>query len=516
MLPAASLHSLFAGASGLFRTFAGTAAPLAVDALWQGILLSAALALCLKFAPRLAAAHRFALWFAGFGVLVSLPLLSALAFGAASAATVPPGSLAASAPRPWFLLDPRWSIMIAALWLAASTFRAAELLVHAIRLRTLGRTSTSVELPPELAFTGSRPFLVCSTQALDRPSVIGFFAPRILIPDWLFPRLTPGELRQIVLHEAEHLRRRDDWTNLFQKLCMVVFPLNLALWWMDRRLAKEREMACDEGVVRITQAPRAYAACLASLAERGLSRRQTALSLGAWQRRPELVHRVHSLLRRRPALHPFITRTVLAAVGAGLLAITFELARCPQFVGFAPAQSTQSIAATVPSEPAGPMDAAFTSMRPRPTTLARFHAVPAVAQFPVAVRTQSPMNRAAAHRTIARNSVSAIASAPAPHAENLPARSTAAAAPPQPEQWIVFTEWQQVETAPAHTQAIADYDTTQSTDAPGQPNTTTDATQSQQPTRHTTVTRLIFRVVPSNSNQPTAIPFANGWIVIQL
>ena len=56
-------------------------------------------------------------------------------------------------------------------------------------------------------------------------------------------------------------------------------------------------MACDDGVIRVTRAPRAYAACLASLAERGLQRRAEALSLGAWQRRPELVHRVHSILR---------------------------------------------------------------------------------------------------------------------------------------------------------------------------------------------------------------------------
>ncbi len=52
-----------------------------------------------------------------------------------------------------------------------------------------------------------------------------------------------------------------------------LFPLNPALAWMERRLCREREMACDEGVVRSTQAPRAYAACLASLAERRLERR---------------------------------------------------------------------------------------------------------------------------------------------------------------------------------------------------------------------------------------------------
>ena len=117
----------------------------------------------------------------------------------------------------------------------------------------------------------SAPVEICTTTTLQRPSVIGFLKPRILIPDWLFARLTAGELEQIVLHEAEHLRRRDDWTNLLQKLCLVLFPLNPALVWIERRLCREREMACDEGVIKITHAPRAYASCLARLAERGLN-----------------------------------------------------------------------------------------------------------------------------------------------------------------------------------------------------------------------------------------------------
>ena len=146
---------------------------------------------------------------------------------------------------------------------------------------------------------------VCTTTTLQRPSVIGFLKPRILVPDWLFGRLTQGELEQIMLHESEHLRRRDDWTNLAQKLCLVLFPLNPALVWIERRLCREREMACDDAVIRVTRAPRAYAACLASLAERGLERRVEALSLGAWQRRPELVHRVHSILRGKGGLSPW-------------------------------------------------------------------------------------------------------------------------------------------------------------------------------------------------------------------
>ena len=138
-----------------------------------------------------------------------------------------------------------------------------------------------------------------------------------------------------MLHEGEHLRRRDDWTNLLQKICLVLFPLNPALVWMERRLGREREMACDDGVVSVTHAPRAYAACLASLAECGLKYRTGALTLGAWQRRPELVERVHAFCGRKARLSPMETAgSCWWRWACGLCWAGIELARCPQLVAF--------------------------------------------------------------------------------------------------------------------------------------------------------------------------------------
>ncbi len=89
--------------------FAGTAA---VDALWQGALIACGLALCLRLAPRMAAAHRFAAWAAAFGLMAGLPLLAAAAAGrTAGTAGVTEHGVAA---RPWLNLDMRWSVAIAA------------------------------------------------------------------------------------------------------------------------------------------------------------------------------------------------------------------------------------------------------------------------------------------------------------------------------------------------------------------------------------------------------------------
>ena len=346
----------------MFSAFAQAAAPAAVAALWQGAAVAVALVLCLRFAPRVSAAHRFALWAAGFAVVVGLPLLPLFMHSSGVSAAAPiPESAAKPLMHPLMHLDIRWAFIIAAVWLAASAFRAGELAFHALRLRRLWKTATPVEIGARVgveidsrvksrvrealaAVSNAGRIEICTTRDLDCPSVIGFFAPRILIPEWLFSRLSPGELEQVVLHESEHLRRRDDWTNLLQKLAVVLFPLNPALAWMERRLCREREMACDEGVVRRTQAPRAYAACLTTLAERGLQQRELlrrahALSLGAFTRRPELVHRVQSILRRKRALNPLAAAALVGVVGFGLVAGAVELSRSPQLVAFVAAPS---------------------------------------------------------------------------------------------------------------------------------------------------------------------------------
>jgi beta-lactamase regulating signal transducer with metallopeptidase domain len=505
-----------------FNHFAQSAAPAAVTSSWQGLAVAAALALGLRLAPRISAAQRFLVSLAGFAVVVALPFLPALA-------AHPAAQLSSPTPTALFQLDPRWMQAIAALWLAASLYRAVDLAVHSLRLRRLWRTATPVPCAGQ-ASASVRDVQVCTTQQLDRPSVIGFFAPRILIPDWLFARLSSDELNQIVLHESQHLRRRDDWTNLAQKLCLVVFPLNPALVWIDRRLAREREMACDEAVVRATRAPRAYAACLASLAERGLARqtealRTEALSLGAFERRPELIHRVHSILRSRRALHPIAARTIFAGLACGLGLLSFELARCPRLVAFASPAKPVQIAQS------GLADAVYT---PRPRLSAQFRAVPAKAVMPII-----PAQPIARRNPALRRTPAIAQPVSAPDGREILAQTQAPAAQPQ-AQWVVFTEWEQIETTQssaepaaatgtraASQQPDADYESSQLAGANATAPAGADTAPPPQPTARIRVTQLVLRMLPASSNSsqparhwylggPSAIRLGNGWLVIQL
>jgi beta-lactamase regulating signal transducer with metallopeptidase domain len=582
------------GAGAWLAVFAHAAAPVAVAALWQGAAIALVLGLCLKCAERMrihiGAAERFAVWAAAFAAVAALPLLPSLlpllvrgaAWGSAAGA---PGNLqigaqmGTSAHAPWFQLphfeiDEHWALAIAAVWLIASLVRAASLAAHSLRLRRLWLAAEPVEMAADCAgddvnlraflaaASGARrPGTICTTRELDRPSVIGFFAPRILIPDWLWVKLTPGELEQVVLHEAEHLSRRDDWTNLLQKVALVLFPLNPALAWIEQRLCREREMACDEGVVRRTQAPRAYAACLASLAERGLERRfdlqmersrAHALSLGAFDRRPELVRRVSSLLARRPALHPVAARVLAGVAACGLLIASVELARCPQMVAFVSAAPVR----VAQNQPARMNVAQVDLLAPQDGD--RVFAEPSVAPDDSgfrAVRTKailppklSPgMPAALALRETAAKSDDAsqrerASAETAPRAvllkTEMPDADFAASQPGV----VVFTAWEEVETLPRRGVPVADYDVDDSTgpNSGASENDSENRAASQTPTRPSiqiTVTRLIFFVAPrpstntvnapvpgsntprpraSDSRRPSAPAPESGWLFFDL
>jgi Zn-dependent protease with chaperone function len=345
-----------------------------VAAVWQGMLLAAAAGLGLRLLPKTPAAVRFAIWFGVFLLVTALPVISLWPVARASGQGA------------WIVVDERWCVAIAAVWLVASLVRAGTLVAAALRVRALWKRATPVEIPtagPSTAqaagatcyaqddnsYAGpstaqaagatcyaqddnsyltstSRRAQICTSGEVDRPTVIGFFSPKILIPEWLLEKLSPAELEQVVLHERGHLGRADDWMNLVQKIALVVFPLNPALAWVERRLCFERELAVDERVLQATGAPKAYAACLATLAEYRLGRRALALALGAlgreshpsqqagWGPRSELGRRVGRILRRGERMKPLHAKLVLGGAMLGLLVAATGFERCPQVVGF--------------------------------------------------------------------------------------------------------------------------------------------------------------------------------------
>ena len=312
------------------------AATFSAELLHAAVLLLVVSA-ALRFLPAVRAATRSVVW---TGVLLVVTL-SPLVTTALRSGPVP---LAGHALQ----FAPAWSVGLAAVWLVWSLSRAVALVADGRRLlgfwhgaKAIADTDEVAAQARLLAEGGTRPASLCISTDVARPSVIGFFSPRILIPAGLYPRLAATELEHIVLHEMEHLRRRDDWRNLAQKLALVIFPLNPALLWLDRRLAVERELACDESVLEATRAPKSYASCLVHLAEESALGRQLSLALGAWERRTELARRVHGILAYRGdgQARGGAGKASAAALCAATVMLGTVLARTPSLVTFAAPQA---------------------------------------------------------------------------------------------------------------------------------------------------------------------------------
>jgi hypothetical protein len=147
------------------------------------------------------------------------------------------------------------------------------------------------------------------------------------------PEISADDLHALVLHELAHLRRYDDWVNLGQKILKALLFFHPAAWWLDRRITAEREMACDDAVLRSSADPHVYARCLVRLAERSYLRRTLELAQAAVGHLRLTTTRVKRLIGGR-AQHAKAWRTATVLAAFGSLTSIAALCPTPQLVTF--------------------------------------------------------------------------------------------------------------------------------------------------------------------------------------
>ena len=309
--------------SHLIDQATGVLATAFVAGLWQGAALTLLTTALLRMMPRATAGLRHTLLLIGFIAALLLPFVRVAGARGATANTshaLPVASWVAAA--------------IALLWMVAAGARASQLLMAWSHLRTVRREATPITLKGTAGFTaGNRQARLCTSNAVDSPTILGFWQPALLLPEWMVPKLSPDELRQIALHECEHLRRHDDWLNLLLQLGLMLSPLNPGLLWLNRRIGVQRELACDDAVIASTGEPIAYAICLARLAEQRLQQRgRLRLALAAWERKCELAQRVHALLQQPARWTARQSSLASAAAAVLLLGVSAGFARVPGLV----------------------------------------------------------------------------------------------------------------------------------------------------------------------------------------
>jgi len=111
-----------------------------------------------------------------------------------------------------------------------------------MRVRAALRVGTPIELPI--------PVRALITPGAEEPGVVGFLRPVLVLPAQLLEHLNPSQLVAILTHEMCHVRRRDNFFAAVHMGVEAIFWFNPLVWWIGARMVEERELACDEEVLR--------------------------------------------------------------------------------------------------------------------------------------------------------------------------------------------------------------------------------------------------------------------------
>jgi len=314
-----------------------------LNCMLEGIAIGLFAWILLRVVGRRNSSTRFAVWFFALLAIAALPILgvaasSARAGSAGSAITVP-GS---------------WALVIYLVWALIAGIALLRVGIGLWQLRKLRRSCSVIDtatLDPALsttlqAFQPIRRVTLCQSDRLRVPTAIGFLKPVVVIPTWALHELSTAELNSILIHELAHLRRWDDWTNLAQQVLKALLFFHPAVWWIENKLALEREMACDDAVLAETANPRGYAKCLISVAEKSFMRRGLALAQAAVNRVRQTSLRVSQILdvNRSSATH--VWKPALYSVAAFFIACLVSLSHAPELVAFKDPPDTMASATT--------------------------------------------------------------------------------------------------------------------------------------------------------------------------
>jgi beta-lactamase regulating signal transducer with metallopeptidase domain len=210
-------------------------------------------------------------WAAMLAVL-ALPLVDV----AASASRDPAADIGDTLGAPLIAVPSAWWTSVEALlvlwtlWAAMNLARLARSIAWVYRVK---QAATPIPAGRQARLshwsslrTQGRATSMVVSSGIRSAAVVGCGAPVIVIAPSLLDELADDELDRIVIHEWAHVQRRDDVIQLLQACIRVVAGWHPAVWWLDRQLCIEREIACDERAVAATGSPKGYASTLVKLA----------------------------------------------------------------------------------------------------------------------------------------------------------------------------------------------------------------------------------------------------------
>jgi beta-lactamase regulating signal transducer with metallopeptidase domain len=138
-------------------------------------------------------------------------------------------------------------------------------------------------------------------SGISSPATVGWWRPRILLPQGCEGLGDSAAMADILHHELAHVARRDYfWSSLSDTVCQILF-FHPAVWLARKQMRLQREMACDWAVVGACPEHRAdYATTLTRIArlslERSRPRLRTTIGIDFAASPSLLARRVHAIL----------------------------------------------------------------------------------------------------------------------------------------------------------------------------------------------------------------------------
>ena len=176
---------------------------------------------------------------------------------------------------PWYA-GITWQSWLLLLWAVAVVFEIGRTAWQYAQLRKLLTAARSVDEAVEtLVADCARTLGLSSPPAVKQvavdgsPLVCGPLRPVLLLPASHAQRFDAASLRQVVLHELAHLRRRDLLTIWVFHAMRTIYWFHPMAHWIAYRAGLDRELACDQLAMNYSGAsPAAYARTLIHAAGR--------------------------------------------------------------------------------------------------------------------------------------------------------------------------------------------------------------------------------------------------------
>jgi beta-lactamase regulating signal transducer with metallopeptidase domain/uncharacterized GH25 family protein len=157
------------------------------------------------------------------------------------------------------------------------------------------------------------------------PVAMGLIRPLVILPERLIESLEPTALRDVLVHECAHVRRRDHLVGLLQRLAEMLYWPHPLIHVLNRRLSRAREEICDNFVLAQGDACE-FARTLLFLAERGEGACRPLRALPLMTARWKLEDRVAGLLNPRRSTMTGMSRKSVTALAIILFGTSAALA----------------------------------------------------------------------------------------------------------------------------------------------------------------------------------------------